>query len=190
MSYWAWYDLEKGYDYAYLEASTDGQHWDIIHTPSCFDQDTSGNAYGCGYTGKSGGGDASQWLDETADLSQYAGKKIELRFEYVTDPAVNLEGLALDDVSIPAIHYSSGFESDDGGWQADGFARVEDDLPQTFRLALIVKGDKTTVQNITLTPDQTADIPLSLKAGQNAVLVVTGTERFTRLRAGFTLEIK
>jgi len=190
MSYWAWYDLEKGYDYAYLEASTDGQHWDIIHTPSCFDQDTSGNAYGCGYTGKSGGGDASQWLNETADLSQYAGKKIELRFEYVTDPAVNLEGLALDDVSIPAIHYSSDFESDDGGWRADGFARVEDDLPQNFRLALIVKGDKTTVQNITLTPDQTADIPFSLKAGQNAVLVVTGTERFTRLRAGFTLEIK
>ena len=190
MSYWTWYDLEKGYDYAYLEASTDGQHWDIIHTPSCFDQDTSGNAYGCGYTGKSGGGDASQWLNETVDLSQYAGKKVQLRFEYVTDPAVNLEGLALDDVSIPAIHYSSDFESDDGGWQADGFARVEDDLPQTFRLALIVKGNKTTVQNIMLTPDQTADVPLSLQAGQNAVLVVTGTERFTRLRAGFTLEIK
>jgi immune inhibitor A len=190
ISYWAWYDLEKGYDYAYLEASTDGQHWDILHTPSCFDQDTSGNAYGCGYTGKSGAGDASQWLNETADLSQYAGKKIELRFEYVTDPAVNLEGLALDDVSISAIHYSSDFETDDGGWQADGFARVEDNLPQTFRLALIVKGDQTTVQNITLAPDQTADIPLSLKAGQNAVLVVTGTERFTRLRAGFTLEIK
>ncbi len=108
----------------------------------------------------------------------------------MTDPAVNLAGLALDDVSIPAIHYTSDFETDDGGWQADGFARVEDDLPQTFRLALIVKGDKTTVQNITLTPDQTADIPLSLQAGQNAVLVVTGTERFTRLRAGFTLEIK
>jgi len=190
MSYWAWYDLEKGYDYAYLEASTDGQHWDIIHTPSCLNKDTSGNAYGCGYTGKSGGGDAAQWLNETADLSQYAGKKIQLRFEYVTDPAVNLNGLAVDDVSIPAIHYTSDFEADDGGWQTKGFAHIEDDLPQTFRIALIVKGDKTTVQNITLTPDQTADIPLSLKAGQNAVLVVTGTERFTRLRAGFTLEIK
>ncbi|HUH98221.1 MAG TPA: hypothetical protein VLZ89_12725 [Anaerolineales bacterium] len=190
MSYWTWYDLEKGYDYAYLEASTDGQHWDIIHTPSCFDQDTSGNAYGCGYTGRSGGGSAAQWLNETVDLSRYAGQKVQLRFEYVTDPAVNLNGLALDDVSIPAIHYASDFEMDDGGWQADGFARIENDLPQTFRLALIAKGNKITVQNITLTPDQTADIPLSLQPGQNAVLVVTGTERFTRLRAGFTLEIK
>jgi len=190
MSYWTWYDLEKGYDYAYLEASTDGEQWNIIRTPSCFDKDTSGNAYGCGYTGRSGGGDASQWLNETVDLSQYAGGKVQLRFEYVTDPAVNLEGLALDDVSIPAIHYASDFESDDGGWQANGFARVQNVLPQTFRLALIVKGDKHTVQNITLTPDQTANIPLSLQKGQNAVLVVTGTERFTSLRAGFTLEIK
>jgi len=40
-------------------------------------------------------------------------------------------------------------------------------------VALILKGDKTTVQNITLTSDQTADIPLSLQTGQNAVLVVT-----------------
>ncbi len=79
MSYWTWYDLEKGYDYAYLEASTDGQHWDVIHTPSCFDKDTSGNAYGCGYTGMSGGGNAAQWLNETVDLSQYAGQKVELK---------------------------------------------------------------------------------------------------------------
>ncbi|MGA7192612.1 MAG: hypothetical protein WBW94_03200 [Anaerolineales bacterium] len=190
MSYWAWYDLENGYDYAYLEASTDGQHWNIINTPSCFDKDTSGNAYGCGYTGKSGGGDSSEWLNEKVDLSQYAGKKIQLRFDYVTDPAVILNGLALDDVSIPAVNYTSDFEADDGGWQGNGFARVENDLPQTFRLALILKGAKTTVQNIMLTPDQTADIPLSLQAGQNAVLVVTGTERFTRQRAGFTLEVK
>jgi immune inhibitor A len=190
ISYWIWYEIEKGYDYAYLEASTDGQHWDVIHTPSCFDKDTSGQAYGCGYTGKSGGGDASQWLNETVDLSQYAGKKIQLRFEYVTDPALNYTGLLLDDISIPAIHYASDFETDSGGWQTNGFVRVENQLPQTFRLALILKGDKTTVQNITLTADQTAVVPISLQAGQHAILVVTGTERFTNLQAGFTIQIK
>ena len=190
MSYWTWYELEKGYDYAYLEASTDGQRWDVIHTPSCFDKDTSGNAYGCGYTGKSGGGDAALWLNETVDLSQYAGRKVQLRFEYVTDPEVNYSGFLLDDVSIPAIHYTSDFETYAGGWQSKGFVRVTNELPQTFRVALILKGDKTTVQNITLTSDQTADIPLSLQTGQNAVLVVTGTQDFTRLLTGFILEIK
>lgn len=213
-SYWTWYDLEKGYDYLYLEASTDGQSWSILKTPSGTDQDKSGNSYGWGYNGKSGGsntaecsgvfdflcrlfgyktksgGNTAQWLNEKVDLSTYAGKKVQLRFEYVTDAAVNGEGLLLDDLSIAAINYSSDLEEDDGGWQANGFARIENALPQTFRLALIVKGDKTTVQNITINADQTAQIPLSLKSGESAVLVVTGTQRFTRLVAGYTIEIK
>jgi len=190
LSYWTWYDLEKGYDYLYLEASTDGQNWSIIKTPSCTNKDKSGNAYGCGYNGLSGGGNTAKWINENVDLSAYAGKKVQLRFEYVTDAAVNGEGLLLDDVSIAAINYSSDFEANDGGWQANGFARIENALPQTFRLALIVKGDKTTVQNIAINADQTAEIPLSLKSGQSAVLVVTGTQRFTRLAAGYTIEIK
>ncbi len=191
ISYWTWYDIEKGYDYVYLEASTDGQHWTILKTPTCFEQDTSGNAYGCGYTGKSGGTDTAEWLNETVDLSQYAGQKVQLRFEYITDEAVNGEGLLLDDVSIDAIHYSTDFETDDGGWQANGFARIENVLPQTFRLALILKGNgKTTVQDIPVNPDQSAEIPLNLASGQNAVLVVTGTQRYTRLGVGFTLEVK
>ncbi len=189
-SYWTWYDLEKGYDYLYLEASTDGQNWSILKTPSCTNKDKSGNAYGCGYNGRSGGGNSAQWINEKIDLSDYAGQKVQLRFEYVTDAAVNGEGLLLDDLSITAINYSSDLEADDGGWQANGFARIENALPQTFRLALIVKGDKTSVQNIAINADQTAEIPLSLKSGQSAVLVVTGTQRFTRLPAGYTIEIK
>jgi hypothetical protein len=69
ISYWTWYDLEKGYDYFYLEASTDGQHWTILKTPSCTEKDDSGNSYGCGYTGKSGGREQSMWIEEHADLS-------------------------------------------------------------------------------------------------------------------------
>jgi len=30
LSYWTWYDLEEDYDYLYVEASTDGEHWDIL----------------------------------------------------------------------------------------------------------------------------------------------------------------
>ena len=191
LSYWTWYDLEAGYDYLYLEASTDGKHWDIVKTPSCTDKDTSGNSYGCGYNARSGGGATARWINEDVDLSQYAGKKIQLRFEYVTDAAINGEGFLLDDVSIDTIHYKSDFEADDGGWKADGFARIEDTLPQTYRLALILRGnEKTTVQNIAVQSDQTADIPLSLKSGESAVLVITGTQRYTRLPAGYTIEIK
>ena len=191
LSYWTWYDLEAGYDYLYLEASTDSTHWDIVKTPSCTDKDTSGNSYGCGYTAKSGGGDAAKWINEDVDLSKYTGKKIQLRFEYITDAAVEGEGMLLDDVSIDAVNYRSDFEVDNGGWKPDGFARIENTLPQTYRLALILKGNnETSVQNITVQADQTTDIPLSLKPGESAVLVITGTQRFTRLPAGYTIKIK
>lgn len=190
-SYWTWYDLEKGYDYLYLEASTDGSRWDILRTPACTSADKSGNSFGCGYTGKSGGSDTAEWIHETMDLSAYAGKTVQLRFQYITDASLTGEGLLLDDLALPALHYTADFEADDGGWQASGFARVENSLPQTFRMLLIVRAkDKTTVEYITTTSDETADIPLSLKPGESAVLVLTGTQRFTRLPAGYTIEIR
>jgi hypothetical protein len=189
-SYSTWYDLEQDYDYLYLEASTDGKTWQIVTTPSGTDQDKSGNSYGWGYNGLSGGGNSAEWIQEDVDLSQFAGKKVQLRFEYVTDAAVNGEGLLLDDLSIDAINYQSDFETDEGGWKGDGFARIENALPQTFRLALITFGDKTTVQTVPVNPDQTAEVALSLKPGEHAVLVVTGTTRFTRIPAAYTIEIK
>jgi immune inhibitor A len=185
LSYWMWYDIEEDWDYLYLEASTDGQTWEIITTPSGTDHNPSGNSYGWGYTGQTG-----DWKLEEVDLSQFAGKKVQIRFEYITDAAVNGEGLLLDDISIDAVSYQSDFEADDGGWIAKGFARVENLLPQIYRLALITKGDTTTVTHIPLNPDQTAEIPLALNSGEEAVLVVTGTTRFTRQPAAYQIEIK
>lgn len=184
-SYSMWYDLETDYDYLFVEASTDGQTWQILTTPSCTNEDPSGNSYGCGYNGQTG-----DWQQEDVDLSQFAGKKVQIRFEYITDAAVNGEGFLLDDVRVDAAGYASDFEADDGGWVAEGFARVENVLPQTFRLSLIVKGDTTTVTQITVNADQTAEFPLSLKPGEEAILIVTGTTRYTRLSAAYQVEIK
>lgn len=184
-SYWVWYDIEEDWDYLYLEVSTDGETWEILETPSGTDYNPSGNSFGWGYTGQT-----NNWIRESVDLSQYAGQKVQIRFEYITDAAVQGQGLLLDDVSIDAINYQSDFEADDGGWEAAGFARVENVLPQTYRLSLIVKGDTTTVTNIELNDDQTVDIPLSLKAGDEAILIVTGTTRFTIIPAPYQIEVK
>ncbi len=113
LEYWIWYDLETDYDYAYLEYSEDGQSWTIIPTVSCTSENKSGNSYGCGWNGKSGG-----WKKESVDLSFLAGKKVQLRYEYITDAAVNGEGLMLDDISIPEIDHKTDFENDNGGWDA------------------------------------------------------------------------
>ena len=184
LSYQTWYDIETDWDYLYLETSEDGVTWEIVTTPSGTDTDPSGNSYGWGYTGVTNG-----WIEEKVDLSQFAGKKVFVRFEYVTDAAVNGEGLLLDDVKVEAAGYSSDFEADDGGWEAKGFVRVQNVLPQTFGLSLILTSDSS-VTMIPLNPDQTVEISISLQSGQKAYLVVSGTTRFTRELASYQIEIK
>ena len=187
MTFWTWYDLEEDYDYLYLEASTDGENWEILTTPSGTDYDPSGNSYGWGYNGLSGG-DGS-WVQEEIDLSQYAGKEVQIRFEYVTDAAVNGEGLLLDDIAIPEIGYFNDFENDADEWDAAGFVRIQNVLPQTYRLALISKGSETRVEYISLTADNTAEIPISIGGDiDEVILVVTGTTRYTRQPAAYRFE--
>jgi hypothetical protein len=185
LSFAMWYDLETDYDYLFLETSTDGQNWEIQTTPSGTGEDPSGNSYGWGYNGQTNG-----WVTEEVDLSQFAGQTVQIRFEYITDAAVNGAGFLLDDVRIDAINYQTDFETDDGGWQAAGFARIENVLPQTYRLTLITRGDTTTVTHIPMNSDQTAEVPLSLQSGEEAILIVSGTTRFTRLPAAYQIEIK
>lgn len=177
-SYSTWYDLEEDYDYAYLVASPDGQNWEILSTPSCTTKNPSGNSYGCGYNGQTEG-----WIQETVDLSKFSEKKVILRFEYITDAAVNGEGFLIDDIAIPAIGYSADFEEDDGGWEAAGFVRIQNELPQTFQVSLIREGSQTIVERIELSADQTLILPLELN--EDVVLIVSGTTRFTRQPAEY-----
>ncbi len=184
MSFQTWYDIEENWDYLYLEVSEDGETWQIISTPSGTDNNPAGSAYGWGYTGKSNG-----WIEETVDLSQYAGKKISVRFEYITDAGINGEGFLLDDISVEAAGYRSDFETDDGGWVGEGFVRIENVLPQTFGLSLIRTSDSS-VTMVPLNADQTAEIPISLQAGEKVYLVITGSTRFTRELGAYQIEIR
>jgi len=176
-TYWTWYDLEEDYDYAYLLASEDGQTWQILNTPSCQSSDPSGNSFGCGFNGFSQG-----YIQEVVDLSRFAGRKIQLRFELITDEAVMSEGILLDDIAVPEIGYSADFETDDGGWEAEGFVRIQNRLPQTYRLALITyAASQTTIQPLEL--DENQSLTLSVGLGNprdEVVLVVCGTTRYTR----------
>jgi immune inhibitor A len=185
LSYQVWYDLEEDYDYAYLEASVDGLTWQILNTSYCSTENPSGNNYGCGYTGSSRG-----WKQESVDLTAFTGKVVQLRFEYLTDAALNGDGLLLDDISIPQIQYFTDFEGDDGGWIAEGFARVQNNLPQTFKISLIEEGSSTTVQTIELDANQSVSIPISIGGDvHDVVLVISGTTLFTRQAATFQLVV-
>ena len=194
-SYWTWFDVEQDYDYVYLMASLDGENWQILTTPSGTALDPTGNNQGWGYTGFSrsstGSDGQAYWIEETVDISEFAGKQVWLRFEYITDAAVYAEGFLVDDISISEIGYSTDFENDDGGWQADGFVRINNLLPQNFRVSLILVGDEIRVEEIALDDLNHADIPVTLnEQSKYAVLVVSGTTRFTRQKAIYQFTIQ
>jgi immune inhibitor A len=176
LQYWTWYDIEKDYDYLYLIASEDGLNWKILTPPTCTKSNPIGANYECGYSGKSNG-----WIQETVDLSQYAGKKVTLQFEYITDLAVNGEGFVLDDLSIAEIGYKTDFEQDLGGWRANGFARIQNQLPQKYLVTLINKGQKTDVQSMEF--DQNEDLKIKIPANNGFneyYLAISGATRYTQ----------
>ena len=190
LTYWTWYDIEEDYDYIYLLASLDGERWQILTTPSGTSSDPTGANYGWGYNGQSGGGSKPEWIQETIDISQYAGRIVQLRFEYITDSSVSGEGFLLDDIAVPEIGYFSDFEADHGGWEASGWVRMQNVLPQYYRLALISMGSTTTIQYITLNSDITADIPFTIGGDvDEVVLVVTATTRYTRQLAPYRFSV-
>jgi len=186
LTYWTWFDIEEDFDYVYLEASTNGEDWYLLTTPSGTAENPTGANYGWGYNGQSQGDQGTPgWIQESIDLSEFAGQEVQLRFEYITDAAVNGEGFVLDDVAIPEIGYFTDFENGAGGWEADGFVRIQNVLPQTFRLALITKDGGTKVQYLSLAADNAIDIRLDFDQLDEAILVVTGTTRFTRQHATY-----
>jgi hypothetical protein len=186
MNYRVWFDLEEGFDLVYVLASTDGMRWRILPTPSGTPEDPTGNSLGWGYTGRSGG-----WQAESVDLSQFAGQAVQLRFEYVTDASVVNEGFLLDDVAVPALGYATDFESDDGGWQADGFVRVQNRLPQAYRLMLALETASGT-QVIPLPVDEAgnATFRFSLEPGDQITLAVGGATRYTLQPTDYTLTVR
>jgi immune inhibitor A len=139
LTYRAWYRLERNYDYAYVTVSADGgRTWAILSPTSCTRENPQNANLGCGYNGASGGDDnAPRWLNEQVSLDEFAGQRILLRFEMVTDAAINREGLAIDDIAIPEVGFF-----DDGsveqGWESEGWVRVGNLLPQRWRVQAIV----------------------------------------------------
>jgi immune inhibitor A len=188
---WLWYDIEEDWDYAYLEVSANGgATWQILSTAHTSNQNPTGNSYGPGYTGKSGGGDAPEWIHEQVDLSAYAGTPILVRFEYITDDAVKRAGFVLDGVSIPELGYLDSFEDSASDWEAAGFVRTNNVLPQAFIVQLIELGQKPRVVELQTDGDGSGRWEIPLGDGLNeAVVVISGATPITLEPAAYEIQI-
>ncbi|MFI6320008.1 immune inhibitor A domain-containing protein [Nonomuraea sp. NPDC050556] len=96
----AWYKIEQDYDYLYAEASLDGTTWTRLGA----------------LTGQ------SDWTEVAYPLDNYAGKKIQFRFRYVTDTNTQEDGALLDTIAVDGV-FSDDVEAGEGAWTAVGFSR-------------------------------------------------------------------
>lgn len=185
-----WYEIEEDWDYAYLVVSTDGgATWEMVETPSGTSRNPVGNNLGWGYTGNSGGGGSGEWIEETVDLSAFAGQEILVRFEYVTDAALNMAGFMVDDIRVPELDYATDFEADDGGWEGDGFVRMDNLLRQEFLVQVILENGETTVERMALDGANQGSLTVDLDSG-SAVLVISGTTGFTTEPASYEFSVE
>lgn len=285
LTYDVWYDLAEGWNYGYVEVSSDGgQTWQVVRAPNSSTQNRYGAAYGPGYTGISnpdgprpfpvigvqiaddgvtifavepgspaadagleagdriagydsapwpgtpnilallagyGPGDTlnlwiqrgnrqvdvpvvlgasptrmvqpePRWLEETVDLSAYAGQAIVVRFEYVSLPGRWNGGMAVDNIAVPELDFLDDAEGA-SDWTQAGWEIVSNAVPARFLIQIATFGAQTEPPRVRrlLGPDDapsgTWRVPLA--EGERFLLTVSGMNTDTLQPAPFTLDI-
>lgn len=171
-----WFDIEEGWDFGYVAASTDGgRTWEALRGLHTTDYDPVGQSYGPAYTGESGG-----WIEETIDLSAYTGGKVLIRFEYITDGSTYGTGFAVDNISVPEIGFLDD-GADESEWDAEGFLAVDGSLPQRW-LVQVIDIDSRDVEHLDLDGDNVGTALL----GRRSVIVVSAVTEGTSEQAPYT----
>ena len=188
LQFQVWHEIEEGWDYGYVEVSDDGgETWHILEGAHTTTDNPSGNAYGPGYTGSS-----RVWKQESIDLTQFAGGLVMIRFEYVTDDAVYLDGLLIDGVTIPEL---GSIEADGSGaeWHSEGFSRAGAQLTQSFIVQVVsTNADGAyTVSQVPLDERNSGQVGLTgIGDDVETVVIVSPTTPGTRHEAGYVLEFE
>lgn len=198
LKYWTWFDLEDDFDFAYVSVSGDGgKTWQPLKGSTTTERNLNAVNWGNGITCKSGAscGDwqaQPQWVPEQMDLSSYAGKKVLLRFEQVTDEVYTGGGFAVDDIEIPEIGFQDNAETAAPGWDAKGFTRMDNVLPQHFIVQAIEYGKTPRVVPIKLDAQNRGTYtPQGFgKDISKVVITVSGSTPFTWEQADYQYTIQ
>ncbi|MBK6899496.1 MAG: immune inhibitor A [bacterium] len=82
LAFWHKYTLESGYDYAYVQVSTNNSTWTTVATYN---------------------GTLAAWTQAEVDLGAYAGQSVYLRFRLETDSSVVYDGWYIDDLVVTGL---------------------------------------------------------------------------------------
>ncbi len=179
-----WYDIEKDFDYAYVEVSRDGRRtWRTLPASRTTNTNPNGNNLGNGITGASNG-----WVTERFDLTPYAGRPVLLRLEYVTDDGYNAQGIVVDGVRVPEIGFADDSETPNG-WQAEGWIRSNNTVPGRYRLLVIDPDNGGSYTEVPVGADGRATATFARGTGKPPVVVVGGAAQTTTQASAYELEL-
>ena len=155
--------------------STDkGATWDILPTERSSNLNPNGNSYGPGLTGNSRG-----WVQDSVDISSYAGQEILIRFEYITDDAIFAKGICLDDFEISAINWTDDTTTT-GNWIPKGFTLVQATIPTDYLIQVIHKKGSGDSMVYRLPVDKNANGTIKLSDIKKDDLIITIVSAVTR----------
>lgn len=108
-----YYDIESGWDYAFVQVSTDGgETWTSLENENTSSYTASPAVDSTvqknlpGFTNESNG-----WVTEEFDLSEYSGQEVLISLRYVTDGAAVQPGFYARDISVSGTDISYSGES-------------------------------------------------------------------------------
>lgn len=174
----AWWDIQRQRDAAHvLVSKDDGKSWQVVEatdTRQCVDNSPC-------FDGRSQG-----WMNESVDLSAYDGQQIRVRFEYLTQLGYTGQGFFLDDIRLDAVNFSDDVETDAGGWQTNGFVRVNQNVPQHFAVNVITRSQPPQVISMEIDANNAGTLDFSAPQ-DGAVIVVGAMAPFVHGTSNFTL---
>ncbi len=178
----AWWEIEEGDQLQVLVSADGGASWQAVGGPA---------AKRCGEAGPCYQGRSAGWVSEQVDLSAFAGERVLVRFEYVTDGGATLTGAALDNLGIVESGLLDNGETPESTWVAEGFVRVQERLPQRWTLAAVTQTPDTlaTVTHLTLDSHNTAQATVTVPVGGSVTLVIGAMAPYTSLPASYKISV-
>jgi hypothetical protein len=91
VSFWTKYSLESGYDYTYLQISTNGSDWTTLETFN---------------------GTLNTWTQKTYSLDAYLLEPfVQVRFRFTSDESLTQNGMFIDDFELFVDEFGTGYHS-------------------------------------------------------------------------------
>lgn len=136
------WSLEDGFDYAYVQVSTDGG--ETYESIECSDQVT-------GPLGPAFNGESGAFVPVTCDLTAFAGQAVVLSFRIVTDGSFFLDGMWVDDIAVGGTTLSDGSTLE--GWVSRTEFNPLEVESYTVRLVANREGKRSWVAEVPLDAD-------------------------------------